>query len=353
MGNLIKRGGYDTFYGGKTHLAPELTPSQAGYDEFFRDQREELPGACIEFMTRDRDKPFFAVASFINPHDICYAYAAREESPKSKALVNELYRQAEALPEDQLPPLPANSAIPNLEPEGVSADMQTTFVTPAILMRDDYSERDWRNYRWIYCRLTERVDTQIGQLLNALETHGLAENTLVIFTSDHGDMDGSHQLASKGVFYQNSAGVPFIMQYKGVIPPGVVNDHDLVSNGLDVLPTLADYANLSAPDFWLGRSLRPLAEGQTTKAKRPYIVAENQSGRMLRSSRYKYCVYVKGTRRESLVDLQEDPGELINLVNSSAHQNVLNQHRTYLQEWITESHDTEAQSFAIPSETQG
>jgi arylsulfatase A-like enzyme len=350
MGNLIKRGGYDTFYGGKTHFGPELAPTKAGYDEFFPDQREELPGACIEFMTRDREKPFFAVASFINPHDICFAYAAREQTAKSKALVNDLYAQAEALPEDQLPPLPANSAIPDLEPEGVSANMQTTSVTPAILMRDDYSERDWRNYRWIYCRLTERVDAQIGQLLNALETHGLAEETLVIFTSDHGDMDGSHQLASKGVFYQNSAGVPFIMQYKGVIPAGVVNDHDLVSNGLDVLPTFADYANLPAPDFWLGRSLRPLAEGHKVEAKRPYVVAENQTGRMLRSARYKYCVYRPGTRRESLVDLQEDPGEMINLVNSSAHQNVLNQHRAYLQEWIDESQDNEAHAFAIPPE---
>lgn len=353
MGNIIKRGGYDTFYGGKTHLAPDLTPLKAGYDEFFRDQREELPAAVVEFMQRKRDNPFFAVASFINPHDICYAYAARQEDKKGKALVRQLFKQAEALPEDQLPPLPANSAIPENEPEGVEADMQATSVTPAILMRQDYSERDWRNYRWIYCRLTERVDAQIGQLLDALETSGLDENTLVIFTSDHGDMDGSHRLASKGVFYENSAGVPFIMQYKGVIPAGVVNNQALISNGLDVLPTISDYANLDTPDYWLGRSLRPLAEKHVDHPTRPYVVSENQAGRMLRSTRYKYCVYLKGTRRESLVDLHEDPGELKNLVNSPSHQQVLNQHRAYLRQWIEESHDTEAKAFAIMPDDQG
>ena len=78
MGNLIQGGGYDTFYGGKTHLAQELNPLQAGYDEYCKDQRDQLSEACIEFMIRKRDKPFFAVASFINPHDICFAYNARQ-----------------------------------------------------------------------------------------------------------------------------------------------------------------------------------------------------------------------------------------------------------------------------------
>ena len=134
-------------------------------------------------------------------------------------LVNKLYKEAQALPADKLPPLPKNSAIPEREPDVIEATMKVTAVTPAKLIRKDYNERDWRNYRWIYCRLTERVDAQIGQLLAALKKNGLEKNTLVIFTSDHGDMDGSHRLASKNVFYENSVGVPFIMQYKGVIPP--------------------------------------------------------------------------------------------------------------------------------------
>ena len=328
-------------------MAPALVPLKAGYDEFCKDQRDELPGACIEFMTRKRDKPFFAVASFINPHDICFAYNARQPKRRGMPLVNKLYKEAQALPADKLPPLPKNSAIPAREPDAIEANMKVTAVTPAKLIRKDYNDRDWRNYRWIYCRLTERVDAQIGRLLDALKAHDMEKNTLVIFTSDHGDMDGSHRLASKNVFYENSVGVPFMMQYKGVIPAGVVDNNSLVSNGLDVLPTLCDYAGVSIPNYLLGRTLRPVAEGRGDNARRPYVVAENNTGRMLRSDRYKYCVYTSGVIRESLVDLKTDPGEMKNLAGLPQSHKTLNQHRDYLKQWIVESKDTPAKSFAI------
>jgi arylsulfatase A-like enzyme len=298
-------------------------------------------------MTRKRDKPFFAVASFINPHDICFAYNARQPKRRGMPLVNKLYKEAQALPADKLPPLPKNSAIPAQEPDAIEANMKVTAVTPAKLIRKDYNERDWRNYRWIYCRLTERVDAQIGQLLDALKKNGLEKNTLVIFTSDHGDMDGSHRLASKNVFYENSVGVPFIMQYKGVIPTGVVDNKSLISNGLDVLPTLCDYAGVSVPNYLLGRSLRPVAENQEDNARRPYVVSENNTGRMLRSDHYKYCVYKSGKIRESLVDLRADPGEMKNLAGQAGFQKHLNRHRDYLKQWIKESNDVTAKAFAI------
>ena len=347
LGKLIKSGGYDTFYGGKVHMAPVLSPLKAGYDEYCKDQRDKLPDACIEFMTRKRDKPFFAVASFINPHDICFAYNARQPNRKGRPLVDKLYKEAQALPADKLPPLPKNSAIPEREPDAIEATMKVTATTPAKLIRKDYNERDWRNYRWIYCRLTERVDAQIGRLLDALKKNGLEENTLVVFTSDHGDMDGSHRLASKNVFYENSAGVPFIMQYKGVIPPNQVDEKSLVSNGLDVVPTLCDYAGVPAPEYLLGRSLRPVAENQKDNSRRPFIVAENNTGRMLRTSRFKYCVYKEGEIRESLVDLVKDPGEMNNLAGRKGFEKHLNKHREFMRNWITESKDAEAKAFAV------
>jgi arylsulfatase A-like enzyme len=347
LGKLIKSGGYDTFYGGKVHMAPVLSPLKAGYDEYCKDQRDKLPDACIEFMTRKRDKPFFAVASFINPHDICFAYNARQPNRKGKPLVDKLYKEAQALPADKLPPLPKNSAIPEREPDAIEATMKVTATTPAKLIRKDYNERDWRNYRWIYCRLTERVDAQIGRLLDALKKNGLEKNTLVIFTSDHGDMDGSHRLASKNVFYENSVGVPFIMQYKGVIPPGQVDEKSLVSNGLDVLPTLCDYAGVEVPGYLLGRSLRSVAEKQGDNARRPYVVAENNTGRMIRSDHYKYCVYTSGKIRESLVDLRADPGEMKNLAGKAGFEKHLNRHREFLKQWIRESNDVTAKTFAV------
>ncbi|MHC4399085.1 MAG: sulfatase family protein [Planctomycetota bacterium] len=348
LGRLIQRAGYDTFYGGKVHMCRELNPPNAGYDVVDRDQREALPAACIKFIRRKHDRPFFAAASFINPHDICFAHAAHiGKAPNGMRHVEQLYRQASALPLDQLPPLPANYAIPVDEPEAIESHLSPKAVTPAGTMRRDYDERQWRIYRWIYCRLTEQVDEHIGRILDAVDDAGLEETTLILFTSDHGNMDASHQLASKGLFYEESVRVPFLLKYKGVIPAGQVNDKHLVATGLDILPTLCDYADADVPGTLLGRSLRAIAEGQSVDDWRTYVVSENSWGRMIRSERIKYCIYDSGAVPESLVDLAKDPGECSNLAARQAYQDSLIEHRRYLQQWIEESTDTEAEAFML------
>jgi arylsulfatase A-like enzyme len=348
LGKLMKRAGYDTFYGGKVHMCPELTPQKAGYDVVVRDQRDALPDACIEFMRRERERPFFAVASFINPHDICYAHAALVgKAPKSMRHVDELYRQASALPPGQLPPLPVNYAIQTNEPVAIESHLSPRAVTPAGTMRREYDERQWQIYRWIYCRLTEDVDRQIGKILDAVNESGLEQTTLVVFTSDHGNMDASHRLASKGQFYEESVRVPFVMKYKGVIPAGRVNSEHLAATGLDILPTLCDYAGVDVPDTLIGNSLREIAEGRNPESWRRFVVSENAWGRMIRSKRFKYCVYDAAADRESLVDMTADPGESRNLVEEEEYHDTLVEHRRYLAQWIEDSLDREAKAFAV------
>ena len=348
MGKLIQRAGYDTFYGGKVHMCKELIPPNAGYEAVERDSRAMLPDACIEFIQRKRDKPFFAVASFINPHDICYAYSSyKGKSRKNMAHVDKLYRQASALPLDKLPPLPANYAIPPGEPEALEAHMGRNAVTPAITMREDYDEKQWRIYRWIYCRLTELVDQHIARILDALKEAGLDNETLIVFTSDHGNMDASHRLASKGFFYEESVRVPLLMTCKGAIPPGAVDTKHLVATGLDILPTLCDYAGVAIPKHLLGKSLRAVAEGKPPAEWRPYVASENRSGRMIRGERFKYCVYDAGETRESLVDMTSDSGEMKNLAADPKYKDALAQHRGYFREWIKESGDKEGGAFVV------
>ena len=141
---------------------------------------DALPRACIAFIERKRDSPFFAVPSFVNPHDIWFAYKAyKRESPKSKASVEHHDQQAAALPLDKLPPLPDNFRIPVNKPDAIEFDARPSAVT----MRKEYDERPWRIYRWIYCRLTEQVDKHLGQILDDLKRNGLEEETLIIFTT--------------------------------------------------------------------------------------------------------------------------------------------------------------------------
>ena len=343
MGKTMKRAGYDTFYGGKVHMCPSLAPQQAGYDEYFPDEREQLPAACIEFMKQERNAPFFAVASFINPHDICFAHRARNGISTYNVL--ELYEEANALDDEALPPLPENYAITENEPSAVTAELNPEAPTPAIPMRDQYDERDWRINRWIYHRLTEQVDTQIGIILDGLTAAGLDDDTLVIFTSDHGNMDASHHLASKMLFYEESVGVPLILKYPGKIPSGRTDRDHLVSTGLDLLPTLCDFAGVETPAHLLGRSLRPLAEGERVEEWRSYVVSETSWFRMIRTQKYKYCAFRLKESKEFLVDMADDPGELQNLVDAPRFQDILSEQRALLAEWSDRSADRDISSY--------
>lgn len=120
--------------------------------------------------------------------------------------------------------------------------------------------------------MTERVDRAIGRVLGALSERGLEENTLIIFTSDHGDGSGSHKWAAKLNLYEESATVPFAISWKGVTPAGRVDREHLVS-GLDVLPTMCDYAGVKGLASFRGRSMRSVIENASAEW-RDFVVTE-------------------------------------------------------------------------------
>ncbi len=116
----------------------------------------------------------------------------------------------------------------------------------------------WRRYRYAYYRLCERVDAEIGTLITALDRSGLRDDTMIVFTSDHGDGLAAHGWNQKKLLIEDVVGVPLI-----IVPPGgtagTIRD-ELISVGLDLLTTLCDYAGLDPP-AGDGRSVRPLVEG--------------------------------------------------------------------------------------------
>jgi arylsulfatase A-like enzyme len=193
------------------------------------------------------------------------------------------------------------------------------------------------------------VDKEIGIVLDALRDAGPEDNTLIVFTSDHGDMDSAHRMEHKSVLYEESVRVPFIMSYKGRIHTGMVDDTHLVSNGLDLLPTLCDYTGIEVPKGLHGRSLRPLAEGKNTKQWRDFVVSESQNGRMLQTGRFKYCIYDSGRHREQLIDLKRDPGEMKNLAKVDGYKDVLHKHRQYLRGWVERTGDRIAAEYVNTS----
>jgi len=184
------------------------------------------------------------------------------------------------------------------------------------------------------------VDAKIGVLLKALREAGLEKKTVVVFTSDHGDMDASHKMEHKTVLYEEAVRIPFIMSCKGIIPEGKVDNRHLISNGLDLLPTLCDYAGIKIPKGLPGSSVRPLAEGKKVSRWRDHVVVESQNGRMVRTDRFKYCIYDSGKHREQLIELKNDPGEMKNLADDKGSRRMLNKHRLLLKKWIKKNGDT-------------
>ena len=188
------------------------------------------------------------------------------------------------------------------------------------------------------------MDKAIGVVLEALRAGGYEKDTVVVFLSDHGDCHGAHHWNQKTVFYDESARVPLIISWKGKTPKGISNT--LVNTGTDVIPTLCDFAGIDVPAGLPGKSMKAPALGRTPDWNREYVVSENHmvqcvpvdgkdlkpQGRMVRSHRYKYCLYSEGQRRESLVDMEKDPGEMVNQAGNPDFKDVLNRHRAFLKE---------------------
>ncbi len=321
---------HERVYVGKWHLPGSFTHDVPGF-------RVLTPGvggqgnlgdtstalACEGYLrNRSKDRPFLMVASFFQPHDICQWLRLNQHDP------GELRYPGLA---DELPPLPAN--------------FHATFPEPPSVLRKragdepgkadgGWSERHWRYYRYCYYRHIEMVDAEIGRVLDALRDTGQDRDTLVIFTSDHGEGIGHHRMVRKSSFYDEASKVPMIVSAPGRGRVDVIDADHLVS-AVDVVPTICDYAGVPAPPEMRGRSLRAWVEGDNAP-DRAFVAGEmfrgGVPGRMIRSPRYKYIVF-RGEKPEMLFDMAADPGETKNLASEADHASALADHRRMLAEW--------------------
>ena len=229
--------------------------------------------------------------------------------------------------------------------------MRRSYQASQMFPVGNFDDAKWRQYEWAYYRLVEKVDAQIGIVLQALRESGHERDTLIVMLADHGDCQGAHLWNQKTVFYEEASRVPFVLSHPGVIEPG--RSKRLVNTGIDLIPTLCDYAGIAAPEGLPGLSVKN-ASGDPRK----YVVVSNKmdqgapinghlptpTGRMVRGQRYKYCAYSEGRHPESLVDLLEDPGEMVNLAVDPRFKSILVEHRAMLAEWCSTTHDT----FSVP-----
>ncbi|MCL4508520.1 MAG: sulfatase-like hydrolase/transferase [Chloroflexi bacterium] len=321
LAHYFRAGGYTTGYIGKWHLAssePVHAEERGGYEYWLganalertsdtydtvvydsQEQRVKLPGyrvdaltdAAIRYVDTHQHEPFFLFISQLEPH-----------------FQNHI---------DDYPP-----------PHGYRERYTGRWTPPDLAALGGSAPQHLGGY---YGQV-RRLDEAYGRLLDALYSLGLHENTVVLFTSDHGCHFKTRNAEYKRSCHESSIRVPTVLCGPGFDGGGKVNQ--LVSL-IDLPPTLLDAAGLPVPDDYDGRSLLPLLRGQSADWPDDLFIqiSESQVGRAIRTKRWKYSVSApdkQGARdagsdhyvEEFLYDLEYDPYELANLIGLESHAEV-------------------------------
>ncbi|MGQ1945754.1 CBM96 family carbohydrate-binding protein [Geofilum sp. OHC36d9] len=348
--------GYETAYFGKWHVGSTDIGEVSDWHGFqtFNDGNDdtEISEWSRDFLKQDHSKPFFLITSFLNPHDCCEL--ARNISGESDSYHDGAVE--EQMDTAYCPPIPFNFAIPENEAEGISARRNQD---PGDKYWDTnpyklWTESQWRQYMYGYDRLLEKVDAHVESVYDEMKDQGLLDNTIIIYTSDHGDGHASHQWTQKKSFYEEVVNIPFIVSWKGKTKAGVIDNKTLVSNGLDLYPTILKMAGIEIPDYLQGEDLSASFledAGDESPLEREYVVSEiKQSvyksntpgdfdGRMLVTQRFKYFLFDNGANKEQLFDLENDPGELSPVTYDPAYHDDLIACRNMLKEWVANNND--------------
>jgi len=323
LGIIFRKAGYKTLYSGKTHLYGTEDVSEYGFKLNNTDPYNEpaiyAEKALAEIGKIKQDKPFLMFLSFMNPHDICsMRLGVKNLPPPDKLNRSNAFSEVTRLIALQKT-LSAAEYRRQIPPK--ATNISPIDQTRARIFVDKWDDAQWELYNWMYHRLTESVDAQIGRVLTALENAGLEENTIIVFTSDHGDMNGAHGLILKGVTFEEDQRVPLIFAGKG-IKRNYVDKSTLVCNGLDFLPTICDLVGIASPKGLPGISLKPYLTGQGQQPNRKYIITENHDAYQINDGRYKYTIFELHGHPEMLTDLKTNPGETINYAANPSYGEI-------------------------------
>lgn len=329
IGHRLAEAGYECLYAGKWHV-PEvnLPDSGTGFRRISKMDDPALADACDAALREyDGSKPLFLVASLLNPHEIC-------EYGRNETLQ---YGELAPFSTDECPNLPANFMPSTYAAEALTLEHASS---PRYHDTYTYTQDDWRRYLYAYYRLVERADREVGRIVGVLKARGLYDDSAIIFLSDHGDGVAAHGWNQKWNLQEEVVNVPLIVKApEGAGLRGVRNDEALSNVGLDLYATVCDYAGVAPdPGRYRGRSLRPVAEGRQTTLHDEVFVETLLPGPGMRGwcvvgPRYKYVLYQWGRNREALYDLQDDPGEMVNLAVDRRYEAELNRLRRAMYDW--------------------
>ena len=165
------------------------------------------------------------------------------------------------------------------------------------------------------------LDNQIGKVLDTIYKSDIAENTIIVFTSDHGEMNGAHCLRTKNVPYSECQKVPFVFFGKGIDSNKSINSS--VCNGYDLLPTLCELAGINAPDNIIGESLvSKINNINNSDDERVLFLEGAQFYQIVYNDDFKYTCFTTSPYSHILIDLQNDKYETLNVIDDEDYHDI-------------------------------
>ena len=361
---VLRRKGYSTGYSGKWHLdglgKPQWAPkrkfgfednrymfnrghwkkfiiTKAGPRVGSRNKRDvpdyKLNGAdnhtfstdwlanrTIEFINKNKNKPFCYMVSFPDPH-----------GPNTvRTPYNKLYEKVKV-------PIPVSINKPRAQtPRWAATDPKITADTVRLLMP--------KYYGMVKC-----LDDNIGRILDALRKNKQIENTIIVFTSDHGDLCGEHGRLNKGVPYEGSARIPFLMVCPGKIPAGTVVNEAL--SCVDFVPTLFAFTGDTLPNSVQGRNASSLFRGKSENWDDVTFLRSTSNGQpWLAAVTNRYKLVYSSLGQPWLFDLKADPDELQNAFSKTKSKPIIRELTKRLADYAKRTHDPYADNKQIKAD---
>jgi choline-sulfatase len=265
--------------------------------------------AAISLLEEYKDQPFFLAVGFYRPHT---PYVA----PKK-------YFDLYPVDEIELPKLSADDR--SHKPEA---------AYPIKKQEEAMSDALRRQAMQAYWASISFMDAQVGRVVDALDRLGLADNTLIVMTSDHGYHMYEHGLWQKMTLFENSARVPLV-----IVAPGAKGNGSKsasLAELVDLYPTLADLCGLAAPNYIDGVTLRPVLGNPSNRVKEAAFTQlgrGERSGYSIRTPRWRYTLWDHGKQGEQLFDMQEDFGETTDLAADPKHARTVEELRNRVREY--------------------
>lgn len=357
----LQQAGYRCGYVGKWDVHPTYDPTLYGYDEYIDSDKEYQAWVSERYPELNYTEGYFGE---VDPLRLEHTRTHRTASIAGE-LLERLAAASDApwhlrvnFQEPHLPCRPAAVFAERYAPEDIPpwGSFGETFAGKPYIQEQQllnwniqhYSWDDWAPIVARYYAIVSQLDDAVGHVLRQLDATGQRDDTLVLFTSDHGDMCGGHRMMDKHyILYEDVVKVPLAVRWPGVVEAGSFCDR-FTYNLLDLPKTLLEAADVPVPDpaehRLHGQSLLPLLQGKEPPAWRNEVVATYNgqqfglySQRMIRTRDWKYVW--NATDTDELYDMQADPHELHNAVRLPEHAGTVAELRRRLYEILLRDGD--------------